>query len=125
MADKIWTVLIRVTGQTNLSTVISALDGAGEIVEVKEVKPEEGAPAPKVRATYAHGKRSKGISGDNLIKEIFNASTGPVTQNFIENEFVKRGFARTTTAANIGIAVRAGFIRNIGAGKFEKIVHNK
>lgn len=118
MSDKEWNVTVRVVGQANLSTVISALDGSATLIEVKEVPPA----TEKKQHGYVNVKRNKGISARDLVTEIFaNAQGKPLRIEQIQSEFVRHGFASGSASPSLSAAVAAKKIRNLGRGKFEKM----
>ena len=112
-----------VDGQ-NLPTVLEVTNKVCKLVSVspveepeKEVAPEQ----PRKTFQYANGMRLKGISGDDLLLEFckthpqFNAPE-------IEDEFVKRGFARTTAGPVLARAVNNGVLRRTGHGTYQRKV---
>jgi hypothetical protein len=126
-----------------LSTLLDLLENAdgvqigGDITDAADIAPLPPTPpprlslpvrdvvaalqseAPKTTAStsrYANGKRAKGITGEDLVREVLRS--GPANLDEIRRAFVHRGFAVTSAGVCVSKMLREDRIRHGMHGRF-------
>jgi hypothetical protein len=83
-------------------------------------KPREAQRGPdKGKRTFEGGVKDKGITGPELILQMFKTSSDPVIhrQEF-EQEFVKHGFKANSCSAPLSNLIKAGTLTRVSDGRY-------
>jgi hypothetical protein len=105
--------------ESQLSVVLGALAPEVKMLGAEPLAEELPLP-PKRSNRYVNGKRNKGISGADLLTEIFS-KLNRATETEIQKSFIARGFSNTTVYPCICMAIRNGSIKQVGHGVYEKV----
>ena len=117
MAAKVYAVLFHVT-ERDLGTVLSALSGSSTLISVTPTTVADGDNGIKKQFRYAGGKKSKGITGDELALKILSSENRVFPLHELKNKFLEAGFAHTSAAPNFNKLAREKKIRALGDNKF-------
>jgi len=112
-----YAVLFHVSANS-LPTVLEALKGSATLVSVTPT--EEEKQKKQATRTFVGGKRNKGIDGQEFAKQIINREERIYNLKEIEEEFVAKGFARTSAYSCLGKLVRKGEAVRAGQYKFAR-----
>ena len=112
-----YNLTIRVPDEDKLSVIISALSGAGTIMNITACNdPTPTQPPPVVKKVrYTGGSRNKGISGRDLIKQLFEQKS-TWSFNELEDAFEKAMFSRTSVSPSLSIYRKVGQIKLVAPG---------
>lgn len=108
---KTFDVLLRVS-EKNLSTVLSCLTGAADLIKV-EASAEPVAEPESPRRFYRNGKKDKGIHGETLVLKVL-ADKAVHTAADLQKAFEANGFAPHSYSASVSRLVQAGKVRRVG-----------
>jgi hypothetical protein len=134
---KMYDVTLR-CGVKALSDLLSAVDGAADLVSVKESleqappapKPEpltwrnnDGgmAPNPDGRGKLTRRSRKDGVSGWQLLLDTVSNPNRTYTMTEIKREFKAMGFAENSPHSLIYRAIKEGKIRNCGGSIYQRV----
>lgn len=106
---------IRVADEEKLSTIISALAGAGTILSLTATVHRK---SPKKNMAYVDGKRNKGISGHDLLTNLFKRKAKWTTPE-LTAEFVKAGFSENSMSPRLAAMKNAGKVKNTSLGVYQ------
>ena len=116
--SKVYAVLLHID-EKNLPTVLSAVAGSATLVSVTATIQEPAVEKATPREFhYAHGKRDKGISGEDLVLEVLAQAGKPVTLTELEAAFVERRFSHNSVSPIIHKLLAAEKIRRVGTGSY-------
>ncbi len=105
--------------RNRLATVLEALAGAAELVSVLPVSEPESASKPARAQHYAHGKRNKGISGQQLALQAFKrAGTGSLTTSQLAKIFEAQGFSPNSNSPAVAELKAQGLVERVEAGRW-------
>jgi len=93
----------------NLPTILQVLDGAAEIVNLTVVDPKAVTATgvkKKRRFRYKGGKRSKGISGADLIRKTVKGVKG-ASRDVLNRAFKVNGFAASSCSAVLSTLIKS------------------
>jgi hypothetical protein len=117
---KFFDVIIRTSSQ-RLPVILQVLDGAMELVSVKQAEAviaRNDSDAPKFGPRYKNGKRDKGISGAELAMKLLKDATGPMRVAKLAEGFVAQGFAAKTISPVLTELKRAGMVEPLGGSMY-------
>jgi hypothetical protein len=98
--------------------IMELLDGEGVLVSTKP-HDETMATGNKKVFRYAGGKKNKGISSEELIKQML--ADGSKTDKEMSFAFKRHGFADTSTAASLSHYRIKGLVRRDANNKWELV----
>lgn len=100
-----------------LSTIMEVLDGEGVLISAVPDEGVEVANGAKVRKNrYFGGRRSKGISGEELALQCLK--DGPQTEEAITPTFQSHGFAVNSVSAVLSKARRDNLVSRLTDGRW-------
>lgn len=119
MSDPIYAVLFHVRS-TKLPTVLQVLEKSATLISVTPTKADEAAaPASaKKNMHYVNGKRSKGISGRELVLHCLEVSKDHIcTNEELSRAFVAHEFSPNSYSSVITYLVQDGKVRRLDRGR--------
>jgi hypothetical protein len=115
--SKTFAVLLHVESR-RLATVLEALSGSATLVSVTTTTMPD-APTPKEPAVrYHHGRRNKGISGEELVLKVLAECNGLASFSKFAEAFKLHSFAPNSASPALSTAVLAGKVRALGGGQY-------